>query len=256
MKDMKKSKQLSKITKRFARQFGAGCGDFNIVNNEGTDHFLIPIDSDYSHLSLLHWMRYKVSKVPKGFKITAVHLYTTDEADPQTTKYLDEFCESLKVTNHYRKVDNVNGEEVYYEILVNLALELDCNKVAIPENLDFLDATIITNMAKNASFDCPSIVQKIKLYADKPEVLITRPFCYINDTEIKTFSELKDFPNRPTGLIIPENPYMDQARKSLEMLVLQSSNVKMNFFRSQFSIQRKYIGTGDGQIGTEDDLGD
>ena len=249
-----KTKQQNKITKRFARQFGSGCGDFSIVNNEGTDNFLIPVDTDYFHLSLLHWMHYKAKKVPSGFKITAVHLYTANEADPETTKYLNEFCENMKLTINYKKVDSTDREEVYNKVLVDLAIELGCNKIAIPDNLNFLNATILTNMSKNSSFDCPSVVQRVKLYNDKPEVLITRPFCYVSDYEIQTFSEAKEFPNHPTGLVIQEDPFMEKARKSIEMLVSESSNVQMNFFRSQFSIQRKYIGSGDGQYENEEDM--
>ena len=249
----KKSKAGSKIIKRFAKQFGKGCGDFDIVNNNGTDHFLVPIDCDYIRLTLLHWLHYKTTKVPKHFKLTPIFLYSTDEPDPETVKYLNDFVQKYGLDIKYKKVDETCKDQISYnKILVDLALEYDCNKVALPDNLDYLNAVIITNMARNAKFDCYDVCQRIKLYDDKNEVILVRPFCYVDDEEIKAFAELKEFINKPTGFKLEEDQMIDISRQAINMLIDEYSNVRMNFFHSQFCVQKKYIGVGNGEVMSEE----
>ena len=65
--------------------------------------------------------------------------------------------------------------------------------------------------------------------------------------EIQKFSEVKEFPNSPTGPVIQES-FMEKARKSIEMLVYQTINDSNH---QLFSIQKKYIGSGDRQYENE-----
>jgi len=87
----------SKITKRFAKQFGKCVGDFKIMNNDGIDNFLIPMDSDNLNFCLLYWFRYKITKTPNPFKVTPIYFYSSDEPDPTTLKILRDQCKADSV---------------------------------------------------------------------------------------------------------------------------------------------------------------
>ena len=240
-------------SKRFARQFGRACGDFGICNNDGVDHFLVPLDRDIEHQMLLHWMYYKTTKMPNHFKITAIHFYDSDEPNAETVSCLNEFCEKRRnLPIIYRKVVKPANRVAYNTLLVETAVELGCNKIALPDSLDFLNCTIIRNMALDGCFNGLSIVEKVKLNESSPETMITRPFCYCTDEEIKKFGEAQNFQDKPTGIRLENEEFFEIAKKGLDMLKGESTNVEMNIFHSQFSIQKKYLMTGDGPAEEED----
>ena len=228
-----------KIAKRFARLFGQACGDFQIIKEDGTDDFMIPLDCDYLSLCLLHWLCYKNTKEINQFRITAIHFYETEEADSETYQYLSEFCNRLKIKIIFKKVIKPHDRTMFNQILVDAAEELGCNKIVLGDNLDFLNAVLLTNMC-NGRFVCNSVVEMLK-----SGIYFVRPFCYLNNHEIQLFATQKGFPNRPTGISIKEDPFMETAHKAIEMLRLESANVKLNFFKSQFCVRSKYIGTGE-----------
>lgn len=247
-----------KGAKHFAKKFGSACGDFNIVNNDGVDHFLIPVDLDYPHQTLLYWIHYKTTKIPKHFKVTAIHFYSTDDVNEETNAHFTEICNKLQIPYKTKKVANPSSKAEYIEILVNAALENECNKIAIPDSLDYLNAFLLTNMAKAGIFSGAQITQNINVSNDdsSSEIILTRPFCYASDEDIKNFAIECDYVNKPSGISVEEDPYMATARKGIEQLISNYSNVRMNFFHSQFSIQKKYIGVGEDKVleNPEDDF--
>lgn len=238
-------------SKRFARQFGRACGDFDICNNDGVDHFLVPVDNDIPHQMLLHWIHYKTTKMPNHFKITAVHFYDTDAPNEETVAVLNAFCEKRKnLPIVYKKVAKPASRVAYNTLLVETAVELGCNKVALPDSLDFMNCTILRNMALDGCFSGLSVVETVKLNDDAPPVKITRPFCYCSDEEIQKFGEAREFVDKPTGIQLEAEEFMEVAKRGLDMLKGESTNVDMNIFHSQFSIQKKYLMTG----GEEEDI--
>ncbi|OHS95074.1 hypothetical protein TRFO_38744 [Tritrichomonas foetus] len=241
--------------KQFGKLFGTACGDFNIVNNEGVDHFLVPVDLDIPHQALLCWMQYKTTKVPKHFKLTAVHFYSTPEVNSKTNTHFSELCNKFNITFISKKVEQPANRTEYNQILLETATENECNKIAIPDSIDYLNAFLLTNMA-SGMFSGASIVQKMQLNDDKPEVLLTRPFCYATDKDIQKFGENMKYENEPTGIRLEEEPFMETARKGISMLMSESTNVSRNFFKSQFTIQKKYVGIGEDKVllNPEDDI--
>lgn len=236
--------------KHFAKKFGNACGDFNIFNNEGLDHFLLPLDLDYADQTLLYWVHYKTTKIPKHFQVTTVHFHSSDTPNEHTISALSELCQKLSVPFKIKKVDQPENKNQYLQILVQTASEYGCNKIAIPDSLDFLNAFLLTNMAKSGIFSGASITQEMHLTPDptSPTVLLTRPFCYVGDDDIEKFAKECEFENNPTGITVAEDPYMATARQGIKGLISDFSNVRMNFFHSQFSIQKKYMGIGEDKV--------
>ena len=230
--------------KQFSKKFGMACGDFGIVDNNGTDKFLIPVDLDYPHQTLLFWMHYKTTKMPKHFKITAVHLFSTQEINQKTDIYFESECQKIGADYIKRKVEQPSNRHEYYRMLLDIATEYNCNKIAIPDSIDFLNALLLTNMS-HGTFNGASIVQPMKLNDDSPEVFLTRPLCYATDVDIENFGKECKFINDPSGITISEEPFIAIARKGLNEFYTESTNVRLNFFKSQFTIQKKYVGIGE-----------
>ena len=96
---------------------------------------------------------------------------------------------------------------------------------------------------KTATVEAECIEREINLDFRKGKynlnVLLTRPFCYANDNEIENFAKECKYENEPSGVLIPEDSFISIARKGLNEFYTESTNVRLNFFKSQFTIQKK-----------------
>jgi hypothetical protein len=106
----------------------------------------------------------------------------------------------------------------------------------------------LTAMTQEGVYNGPSIVEKVRLNPSSAEIEIARPFCYCSDDLIQKFAVQREFVDAPTGIHIPDDPFLGKAREAMKILTKESpgTNVSMNFFRSQFTIQSKYLGVGEG----------
>lgn len=225
---------------RFSRQIGKTLTDFPMLK-EG-DIYLIPIDTDHAHLSLTAFMQLKNHVINNSKPMNIIYFYSNENIPDETTDYLTKFCQKRKIDYSTRKI-NAEDRESFKKILIDTAIELNCNKIVLPDSLDFLDGTILSNMSFGGVFDGISIIEDVSV-GDK-KVTIIRPFCCITDEEIHQLGELNNFPNNPTGITFPESENLKTSRRAIQRLLDGTSNIKMNFFNAQFNIQKKYIGTGD-----------
>lgn len=225
---------------RFSRQIGKTLIDFPMLK-EG-DTYLIPIDTDSAHLSLVAFMQLKNHVINNSKPMNIIYFHSNDNIPNDTIEYLTKFCQKRKIDYTSRKI-LAKDRESFKKILINTAIELNCNKIVLPDSLDFLDATILSNMSFNGIFNGISIIEDILI--ENKKVTIVRPFCCITDEEINQLGQLNNFPNTPTGITFPEDDNLKTARQAIQNLLDGTSNIKMNFFNSQFNIQKKYIGTGD-----------
>jgi tRNA(Ile)-lysidine synthase TilS/MesJ len=232
---------------RFARQFGKACGDYDLVNNAGADQFLVPVDHDIPHQALLWWLHYKSQKMNGGMRTTSVHFYDTDDPNPATVGFLTQFCQSMASPLVLRKIPPGADRVAYGAALVGAAVELGCNKVALPDTLDWINGTTLMNMALEGVYDGPAISETVRLSPEAPEVRIVRPFCLVPDAEFAAFAESHHFTEAPTGVRIADDPYIERAKQAFEILnrVNPGTNASNNFFRSQFRVAPKHLGTGE-----------
>jgi hypothetical protein len=183
----------------------------------------------------------------KTLTIIPVHFHSTPEPNPDTVAALSAICTTLSLPFH-TKQGTATDAVSYNTLLVETAIEHGCGKIAVPDSLDWIDAMTLTSMTQEGVYNAPAIVQKVQLTPDSPTVEITRPFCYTPDELIQKYAELREFVNAPTGIHVPDHPFLEKAREALRRLVTENpgTNVPMNFFKSQFAIQSKYMGVGTG----------
>jgi tRNA(Ile)-lysidine synthase TilS/MesJ len=174
-----------------------------------------------------------------------VHFYLTQEPAPETVDYLRAFCAARKIPFAIRRVEHPQDESELNRIFYDVAIENQCQKVALPDSVDFLGATILTNMSLHGIFSGLSISDTVQMSPDLPKITFIRPCCMLTDSEIAKFGAENDCRNEPTGIRVEENPFMRVARQAIDHMQMDSNNVKLNVFNAQFHVQKKYVGASD-----------
>ena len=231
-----------KYDSRLAKQFGKACGEFNLL--DGKDKILIPFDLSVPTICLGALLARKASKMPVHFTLVPIHLFSSPEPNPNTKAALDEIVHTFGISDEvtYRCVEQPDDQLALTKLFVSLAQELSCNKVALPDSLDYMDAVILKNMCVNGIFDGPAAHQVSKTESEEP-IAIIRPMTYTRDHEIAKFGKDNEIESAPTGISISEDDAITICREALEMFPVDpSTNTYMNFFHSQFAVQRKYVG--------------
>ena len=234
---------------RFGRQFAKACTQFPMFSE--SDALLVPVDADFAHLSLILWMHKQAEKTKTTKSLKLVHFFSTEEPAPETLGALEKVCASRALTFSVKRVAEPQTLLDLKQIYIDAAIENGCNKVALPDSLDYIDAFILSRMACDAVFTGPSVCESLTV-GDKALVFI-RPFCFLTDDEIAKFAKMSEFENKPTGVMVREEEFMSVARSALQYLLDDSSNIRMNFFNSQFNIQKKFIGSGGDSNEVRDD---
>lgn len=231
---------------RFWRQFNKAITDFQMLNSD--DKILIPIDADFSHLSLISCILKKSLNMSPNIPLNVIHFFDQENPQKNTIDYLNSFCSNKNLTLQTKKATfQQKSQTDYKKLLLDTAIEYNCNKIALPDSLDFFDASIISNMAFQGFFDGPSAVETISFPDGSTQITFIRPFCYITDEEINKFGTISDFLNNSTGIQIEEDELTKFSREGISLLLDDQSNIRMNLFNSQFNVQKKYIGGGSEQ---------
>ena len=226
---------------RFTRVMGRLLNDFPML--EKGDSYLVPIDNDYQHLSLVAWLQLKNSAMNDSKEMKVVHFYFGDKPNENTIEALTKFCERRKLSLSTRKVGSESLSRMQLkEILLDAAIEFNCNKIVLPDSLDYIDSTVLSNMAFAGTFTGPLVIEDCQ--QDDHEIKFIRPFCNFTDEEIEKVGMKNKFDNEPTGVKVVDDEKLNITKRALSHFLDGSSNIMMNFFNAQYNIQKKYIGEG------------
>jgi hypothetical protein len=225
---------------RFSRQFNRACAAFRIL--DGANHFLVPLDANPAHLSLLISLQ-KRSDRDSQSSLRAVHLHSAAQPDAATVAFLGDFCLQRSIQFAACRVDPPTDRADLKRIYCETALAFGATKVALVDSLDYIDATILSSMAFQGVFSAPPVCEAFQGCPAQPPVTFVRPLCLLTDEEIATAGKTCGFPNAPTGIALPEEPFMEPARTAIAH-ILFDGNVRLNFFNAQFKIEKKYVGGG------------
>jgi hypothetical protein len=234
---------------RFSRQFNRACAEFRIF--DGPNNFLVPIDADPPHLLLLIALKKRCDRDPHS-TITAVHLYATAEPMPSTVSFLAHFCQEQSIAFASRRVEPCGDRIALKKSYYDTAVDFNAAKVAVVDSLDYIDATLLSNMAFEGIFSGPSVCEPVQIDGDRPPVTFVRPLCLLTDAEIEAAGREFGFESAATGIALAEEPFMSPAREAIAHM-LADGNVRLNFFNAQFRIEKKYV--GDGTSGVVDECG-
>ena len=203
---------------------------------------LIPVDASYGHMALLLWMHKRAEKLKISDHLKLVHIHSREEPAPETLRVVSDAVVKRKLSFATKLVDAPQDYAGLKQILASIAIENRCNKVALPESLDFINASVLTHMSCDGMYTGSSVIEPFDF--EGKEIAFVRPFCLVTDDEIRGFAEANGFEDKPTGISVREDDFMAIARNAIDFMLDGSSNIKMNFFNSQFNVQKKFIGTG------------
>ena len=242
------------IIPRVRKMFGKGCGEFRLINP--SDKILIPIDADLPTQTLAACVFIKAKKMPEKPSMLLIHFFKGGSVDDQTKAILDEFLSKCPMDIIYEHHDPVSERKELLNVYVEAAIKNDCNKIAIPDTINFIDATILATMCTDGVFNGQDIAQHVQLSPDQPDITIIRPFCYMEDKDIVNFARKNELKEHPTAIYVEEENAVKAARNAIQIVYSEAANINMNIFKSQFVIQDKYLGAGDGKSRQVLDFGD
>ena len=229
--------------------FGKACAEFNLIS--GNDTVLVPIDATGLSMSLLFWLNFKSRRIPVHFKIIPVHFYDGIPCE-KNVEFLKSFCIQNQTDLILRSVSQPHSQTELYSIYILAAQELGCNKIALTDSLDYLDQLILYNMCRYGIFECPPLLQSIP----STSIFFIRPFGLLTDDQLSSVSKGNNYPEEGTAIKIDKDPALSFCKSAIDHLLVESDNIRMNLFHSQFSVSYKYIGVGDGSSITSDDIND
>ncbi|EAX93600.1 hypothetical protein TVAG_427220 [Trichomonas vaginalis G3] len=234
---------MSKFPK-IRKLFGKAIAEFHLI--DPSDKILVPIDGEYPRLTLAAWLYLKKAKMIEKCNVCAAHFYSSEKVDPETQQILDDFLKLYPMDLKYVHHEAVTDRDALHKMYVEEAVAEGCNKVALPDSIEFINALMFATMITDGILNGPDIAQKIQLTPESPEITIIRPFCYLKDDEIKYFTAKNLMKTHKAGIDVEEDNTLAVCRESIKRLSTEASNTNYNIFHSQFAVQEKYLGGGDG----------
>ncbi|EAX91428.1 hypothetical protein TVAG_484420 [Trichomonas vaginalis G3] len=221
------------------------CSEFHLFDLN--DKVIIPIDADGKKLPLACWMHFKAEKTKPKIPLLAIHFYSTPHPDPQTKLILDEFCNKYKLDIKYVHHKEVTNRDELYNMYIEQAMIQGYNKIAIPDTIEAINAAMLAKMCDEGVLDAPDPKQEFQIN-DNTSIYLIRPFCYCSNKNIEEYAQKNSFKVHPGGINPPNENSLDASTDALNILYKFSPNVSVNFFHSQFHVEEKYLGGGDGAI--------
>ena len=223
---------------RFCRQLAKGWTDFKMVSHK--DSVLLPLDVDVIHLILYIAVDSRINKMDQKANISIVYLYCDVNADPEKIRFLNQFAKTRHFTYKKYKIDEPHNMDEYYESLTKIAEIEKCNKIALPDTLDYIDSQLLARMCSQGTFKQINMVEEYK-----KDIFFIRPFCYITDAEVAKFGSICKFENRDPSIRMENDAWMERAKAAVKIMFDESSNIQLNILHSQFRVKKKFMGAGD-----------
>jgi len=204
---VEKSNQIKdsrRLEHRLKEHFIKAMATYHLIEDD--DRILVGLSGGKDSLLLLELMAKRAKIQHPRFSVEAIHVRMENIHYETDTSYLERFCSDLGVNLHVVNtsftIGNENGEDLRKQKqpcflcswmrrkqILNLAQELDCNKIAFGHHQDDIIHTALLNLTYQARF----ATMPVRLKMRKMPLTIIRPLCLIQETDIKAYAELKGY---------------------------------------------------------------
>jgi len=167
--------------------------EFNMI--EEGDKIAVALSGGKDSITLLLALKNLQIFYPKKFEIIAASV--NPGFDGFNTKFLEDFCKNINVPLF---IANSNAKEIVFDIrkeknpcslcanlrrgiLNSIAIEQNCNKIAIGHNLDDVLETFLLNTLYTANISTFAP----KAYMDRSKITLIRPLIFTYEKDIKAF---------------------------------------------------------------------
>jgi tRNA(Ile)-lysidine synthase TilS/MesJ len=117
----------------------------------------------------------------------------------------------------------------------------NCNKLALGHHLDDIVATLLMSMAQHARFGGMAVKLNITIGAEKSPLTIIRPLCLIAEDEIRAFVAEQGYSPEKCRCPWGDVGLRKKSRAVVDFLCEGNEQARLNLFRSQFNITRKFM---------------
>lgn len=205
--DKKQKTEVNKLQKRLRREVGRAIKDFNMI--EDGDRIMVCLSGGKDSFTMLEILMNLQRSAPVKFELVAVNLDQKQPGFPEhiLPSYLDTLDIEYYIVN--RDTYSVVKEKVpegrttcglcsrlRRGTLYGFAEQIGANKVALGHHRDDIVETMFLNMFYGARLAS----MPPKLLSDDKRNIVIRPMAYCKETDIKAFSEHKQYPIIPCNL--------------------------------------------------------
>ena len=250
MSDFRKlSYNDNKLVKKIQRQVGQAIGDFNMI--EDGDKVMVCLSGGKDSYAMLDILMSLKKRAPINFDLIAVNLDKKQPGFPE--EVLPNYLQKLEV--EYRIVEEDTYSIVTDKIesgkttcslcsrlrrgiLYRTANELGVTKIALGHHMDDMVETLFLNMFHGARLKS----MPPKLVSDDKKNIVIRPLAYCRESDLESFSGLRQFPIIPCNLCgSQENLQRKKVKKMLSEWDQHQPGRVANVFKSMSRISCSHM---------------
>lgn len=240
------------MNNKIRRLFNKACEDFDLIHNG--DRILVGFSGGKDSLTLLHFLHclrdsYHTKDI--NFSLIAAHIKFKNLPYSVDLSYLTKFCSDRKIEfrivedsireDHLKSSTCVHCSRFRRAKLMELSRIHNCNKLALGHHLDDVVSTLLMNMTQHGKFTGMAIKLDISVGEMKYPLTIIRPLCYVPENDVKTFIQENNFVSETCRCPWGDIGYRAKTLKFIQFLSQKDENVRMNFFKSQFNLNEKFL---------------
>ena len=250
MSDFRKlSYNDNKLVKKIQRQVGQAISDFNMI--EDGDKVMVCLSGGKDSYAMLDILMSLKKRAPINFDLIAVNLDQKQPGFPE--EVLPNYLQKLEV--EYRIVEEDTYSIVTDKIesgkttcslcsrlrrgiLYRTANELGVTKIALGHHMDDMVETLFLNMFHGARLKS----MPPKLVSDDKKNIVIRPLAYCRESDLESFSGLRQFPIIPCNLCgSQENLQRKKVKKMLSEWDQHQPGRVANVFKSMSRISCSHM---------------
>ena len=250
MSDFRKlSYNDNKLVKKIQRQVGQAISDFNMI--EDGDKVMVCLSGGKDSYAMLDILMSLKKRAPISFDLIAVNLDQNQPCFPE--EVLPNYLQKLEV--EYRIVEEDTYSIVTDKIesgkttcslcsrlrrgiLYRTANELGVTKIALGHHMDDMVETLFLNMFHGARLKS----MPPKLVSDDKKNIVIRPLAYCRESDLESFSGLRQFPIIPCNLCgSQENLQRKKVKKMLSEWDQHQPGRVANVFKSMSRISCSHM---------------
>jgi tRNA(Ile)-lysidine synthase TilS/MesJ len=213
---------------------------------------MIGLSGGKDSLSTVHFLSLLRDAQPGTFEVICAHIKFLNLPYAVDLDYLNRFTSEHRVPFHLCE-DQIRDAHMHSGMtcvhcsryrrakLMDLCRVHNCNKLVLGHHLDDIVATLLMSMAQHGRFGGMAVKLPITVGDDKMPLTIIRPLCLIAEDEIRAFVAEQGFCPEKCRCPWGDVGLRKKSRAIIDFLCEGNEEARMNLFRAQFNIDRKFM---------------